>query len=456
MSPTLHGVFKDQKTIFALATGPGRSAVAIIRISGPLAGQTLKYMAGVRPDPRRTSLRLLRDQPGGETIDHALVLWFPAPGSFTGEDVAEFHIHGGRAVIESTLHALGAIKGLRMAEPGEFARRAFENGRLDLTEVEGLADLINAETEAQRRQALKQSSGALGALYEDWRLRLVGAMARIEAALDFTDEGDVPDDALEGVRPAIESLIDGISAHLADDRRGEILRDGFQVVIAGPPNAGKSSLLNILAKRDAAIVSDEAGTTRDIIEVHLDLEGYPVLVTDTAGIHKPRDRIEQEGIRRTISRAADADLIIWLMDAGFPNPQLPHELAGKKPESLWWVYNKSDLLQHRPENPAGRGDDLYISAKTGAGIDALAEKLACSIKDRAGTDGAVVVTRARHRLELERAAAALRHYLGGDKRWLELRAEDLRQAADALGRITGRVDVEDILDQLFAEFCIGK
>jgi tRNA modification GTPase len=438
-------------TIYALSTGHGKAGLAVIRLSGPSASDVLAQLAGGLPRPRRASLRPLRDPSDGGTIDRALIIWFPSPRSFTGEDMAELHVHGGRAVIEATFAALARFPGLRPAEPGEFARRAFENGKLDLTEAEGLADLIDAETEAQRRQAQRQSAGALRAVYEDWRTRLIAALATVEAELDFSDEGDVPADVAAAARAAVHALRDEIAAHLADGRRGEILRDGLHVVIAGPPNAGKSSLMNALARRDVAIVSAEAGTTRDVIEVRLDLGGFPVVLVDTAGIREASGEIEREGIRRALARAETADLVLWLHDAAEPGGVVPEELKVQHGTRLIEAVNKVDLA---PATMAGSA--LPLSVKTGAGLDALIARLAEEARAAAGIGESPAISRARHRRELESCAAALDRFLAGDFAELELRAEDLRAAATALGRLTGRVDVEDILDKIFSEFCIGK
>lgn len=442
----------ETATIFALSSGRGRAGVAVIRVSGPAASKALTDLAGLLPAPRQAELALLK-RPGEEDpLDRALLLWFPGPKSFTGEDVAEFHIHGGRAVILAVLEALSNLPGLRMAEPGEFARRAFENGKMDLTAVEGLADLIDAETEAQRRQALRQSGGELGALYEGWRSRLIRALALTESALDFSDEGDVTEKALVTAVAEAQILRDAIHDHLADRHRGEILRDGMRVVIAGPPNVGKSSLLNSLAHRDAAIVSEHAGTTRDAIEVRLDLDGFPVIVTDTAGIRKTAEQIEQEGIRRTIKHASEADLILWLMEVGHADPELPDDLQGQEDRSLR-VLNKIDLAENEAAQLAA---DLRISCKTGEGVRDLISRLAAEAEVRIGDLEQPAVTRPRHRRELERCAGSLDAFLSGDPVVLELRAEELRQAAQALGRLTGRIDVEDVLGEIFASFCIGK
>jgi len=435
-------------TIFALSSAPGRAGVAVVRVSGPQAGPAIDALAPPRPKERMAALRRIRDPESGEVLDEALVLWLAAPKTETGEDMAELHLHGGSAIVRGVLAVLGRRPGCRLAEPGEFARRAFENGRIDLAQIEGLADLIEAETEAQRRQAVAQMGGALSALYEAWRKELLAATALVESAIDFSDEADVASDAFARARAGVEALRATIATHLDDDNRGEILREGFRVVLAGPPNVGKSSLLNALAKRDAAIVSEEAGTTRDVIEVRLDLDGLPVIVADTAGIREALGAIEEEGIRRTLAHARDADLVVWLSDATAPGTFSPPELG----ETVLPVTNKIDL------NPAGApaGNKLGISAKTGAGLDALTRRLAEMARDRIGVSDSPAITRARYRTHLNACLSALNAFMSGGQADIELRAEDLRQAVHALGRITGRVDVEDVLGEIFGRFCIGK
>ena len=433
-------------TIFALATAPGRAGVAVVRVSGPETASALKALAGNDlPRPRFASLRTLRDPRTGEALDDALVLWFPAPRSFTGEDVGELHLHGGRAVVAGVIEALGALPGLRVAEPGEFTRRAFENGKLDLTAAEGLADLVDAETSAQRRQALRQMEGALGRLYEGWRERLTRALAHIEADIDFPDE-DLPSGVADAVRPVLEALATEIDDHLADGRRGERLREGLHIAIVGAPNAGKSSLLNALARREAAIVSARAGTTRDVIEVHLDLGGFPVVLADTAGLREAGDEIEEEGIRRALDRAARADVKIAVFDATAPLDAATRALIDA---DTVVVLNKTDLAP-----VAADIDALPVSARTGAGLRALEERLAAFSADRLAGTGAPALTRARHRAALEECRDALARALAAPLP--ELAAEDVRLASRALGRITGRVDVEDLLDVIFRDFCIGK
>jgi len=447
-------------TIFALSSASGRAGVAVVRVSGPAAARVLADMAGPLAAPRHAAVRTLRHPVSGEAIDRALVLWLPGPGSFTGEDVAELQVHGSRAVIRATLDALAGIEGCRLAEPGEFALRAFQNGRIDLAEAEGLADLIEAETEAQRRQALAQACGSLSGLYEGWRTRLIEAAALVEAAIDFSDEADVADDVLSRARVMVEGLSVAVNAHLDDGRRGEILREGFRVVLAGPPNAGKSSLLNALARREAAIVSEEAGTTRDAIEVRLDLAGLPIVVTDTAGLREAEGTVEREGIRRTLVHARQADLVIWLMDGAVASPVLPPADLTADPARLLTVWNKADLW---PSWPRDNDGCLRLSALTGAGLVDVTGRIATIAKERlaAGevgdvTRGTAIITQARHRRLVEDCAAGLEAFLSGATRDIELRAEDLRASANALGRITGRIDIEDILDQVFSRFCIGK
>ena len=414
----------------------------------------LNVMTPKRPKPREAGGRRILHPRTGEVIDRGIVLWFPAPRSFTGEDVAELHLHGGVAVVRAILTALAEFPDCRPAEPGEFARRAFDNGKIDLVEAEGLADLIDAETEGQRRQAIRQAQGVLSELYESWRHTLIEASALVEASIDFTDEADVANDAFVQGRGLVAQLESQIARHLQDGRRGEILRSGYRVVLAGPPNVGKSSLLNAIAHRDAAIVSEEAGTTRDVIEVHLDLGGLPVIVSDTAGIRPTEGPVEKEGIRRSLARAADADLVVWLTDIHAPEPTLPPELREVADRTLL-VVNKTDLALGGAQ-PVLPDDMIAISVKTGAGLDVLTSRLAAIAAQRIGPNEEPALTQDRHRRLLQAAMAELHAFLSGDASHTELRAEELRRAAVALGRITGRIDVEDVLDQVFGRFCIGK
>ena len=564
----------QRDTIFALSSGRGPAAIAVVRISGSRAGVALKILSGKIPAPRQAALARIRNPDplaDNEIIDEALALWFPAPASETGEDVAELQLHGGRAVVAATLAALSRIEGLRPAEAGEFTRRAFENGKLDLTAVEGLADLVAAETEGQRRQAFRQMKGLLGNRAETWRKRLIQALAWVEARIDFSDEADVPEDLMGPALEIARELETEIAAGLADGDRGERLREGLVVAIAGPPNAGKSTLLNRLARREAAIVSPYAGTTRDVIEVHLDLAGWPVTLLDTAGIRETDDPVELEGVRRARDRAAAADLVLWVVDTGDVNaaknaaakgaaispsgtvsasviPGLPTDLGftrdrqfssprsakadlgGPELEFItpaaeygfrarplspfglqraprndenseisasapptWFVRNKIDLIKGpersnelvgpniakneavfdpnktlkslvkaelTPRNELESGSselEFSLSAATGEGFDILLDRLARRAGEFLGGTDSVLVTRARHRHALEEVLATLRRVQSGEVAGREdLLAEELRIAATALGRLTGRVDVEDILDVIFRDFCIGK
>jgi tRNA modification GTPase len=447
-------------TIFALSSGSVPSAVAVVRISGPRAGEALRALIGRLPEARRAVLARVRDPLTAEAIDQALALWFPSPASETGEDMAEVQLHGGRAVVAAVFSALKKLEGMRLAEPGEFTRRAFEHGRLDLTRVEALADLIYADTEAQRQQAFRLMRGVLGDKADEWRRTLIHAMALVEAAIDFPDEGDVPADLLEPALSISMQLCHQIEETLASSSRGERLREGLTVAIAGPPNVGKSTLLNRIARREAAIVSPEPGTTRDVIEVHLDLTGFPVTVLDTAGIHDSSSPVEQEGIRRARARAAGADLILWVMASKGSVEEQDSDTVGEG-KAHWLVINKSDLLsavelealqrrtEHRPQ--------FTISAETGAGVANLLDELANFARAYFKPSEPALVTRERQRHLLEQAAAALRRAIsegaGGRE---EVVAEELRLAAYAMGRLVGRVDVEDVLDAVFRDFCIGK
>jgi tRNA modification GTPase len=454
----------DYDTIFALSSGRPPAAIAVVRISGPQAGAALRALIGKIPEPRRAALARVREPASGEVIDEALALWFPGPASETGEDTAELQLHGGRAVISAVLAALGRIPGCRPAEAGEFTRRAFENGQLDLTRVEGLADLIGADTEAQRRQAFRQLKGLLGDRAENWRTRLIQALALVEARIDFPDEGDVPENLITPALQVVRELRDEIAAVLADQGRGERLRDGLVVAIAGPPNAGKSSLLNRIARREAAIVSPYAGTTRDVIEVHLDLDGCPVTLLDTAGIRESSDPVEQEGVRRARERAGAADLVLWVMDAA-TSGEIPVETLQRDfpRSSKWLVWSKIDLISalrakalksitHKLEYSS-----YFISTLNETGFTELMPALARYASDFLGSAEPALVTRQRHRQALEQTAEALRRATSDEARHHDdLIAEELRLGARALGRLTGRVDVEDILDVIFRDFCIGK
>lgn len=429
-------------TIFALASGSYRAGVAVIRVSGAKSLETLQKLAGEKEfTPRRTQLVTLRD--GDSVLDRALAVYFKNPASFTGEEVVEYHLHGGRAVIEGVLAALGKMQGCRMAEAGEFTRRAFENGKLDLTEAEAVADLIDAETEAQRAQALDQLGGGLSRLYHGWAESLKKILATQEADIEFPDE-DLPAGLTLTQKAPLEKLLVEIKAHLDDDRRGERLRDGVHVAIIGAPNTGKSSLLNALVRRDVAIVSEEAGTTRDVIEAHLDLGGFPVIIADTAGLREAEGKIEAEGIRRAKHTAQDADLKIALFDAVKTADAQTQGMVDKK---TLVVFSKADLAKEKKSG-------FYISSVTGEGIDALLKELTSRVSELFKSKSGPALTRARHREALTEAVKTLER--GVQASLPELAAEDLRLSLRALGKITGRVHVEELLDVIFRDFCIGK
>lgn len=442
---------QDPSTIFALSSGHGRAGVAVIRISGPAAGSVLDAMAAPRPKPRFAAFRRVRHPVSSEVLDDALVLWLPGPRTETGEDCAELQVHGGGAVLRAVLGALAQVPGCRMAQPGEFARRAFEHGRLDLTAAEGLADLVEAETEAQRRQALAQAGGGLARRYDAWRTRLLEARALMEAAIDFSDEADVAHDAAAQAEARIAALREEIAGHLADAGRGAIVRSGFRVALVGPPNVGKSSLLNALARREVAIVSDEPGTTRDVVEVRLDLGGYVVVLSDTAGLREGAGRVEQEGIRRALNEARGADLVLWLSEATGPRQQLPADLPGPAGAVLE-VHSKADLANAAAETTTG----LPVSALTGRGLPELTQRIVAEVERRVGTLAEAPPSQERHREGLQACLEALERFAASRDAAAELRAEDVRLAADALGRIVGRIDAEDVLDAIFGRFCIGK
>lgn len=441
----------DGSTIYALSSGAGRAGLAVIRVSGPQAGVVLSgLLGGSLPAPRRATRGRLRTPESGVPLDDGLVLWFPGPGSFTGEDVAELHVHGGPAVIAAVLSAVSGFSGTRLAEPGEFSRQAFLNDKMDLTGAEGLVDLIEAETEAQRLQALRQAAGALGAVYSGWRKRLMSALAHMEAAIDFPDE-DLPTEIVESVNSNILSILNEMTQHLDDGRVGERLRAGIEIAIVGPPNAGKSSLLNVLAGRDAAIVSEMSGTTRDVVEVRMDLAGFPVVLCDTAGIRAAEDVVEAEGVRRARERASTSDIRIAVFDLSDPAPPLDSHF--ELPNTLT-ILNKSDLADGGASIPAADLGVFRLSAHTGEGVEAFVDALSALVSERFDGGGQPIITRARHREAVSACRAALAR--GLEASLPELVAEDLRLGMRALARITGAYDVEDLLDIVFRDFCIGK
>lgn len=425
----------------------------MIRISGPQAGEVIgKMVGGVEIHARRATLSAIRCPGTGDILDTGIVLWFPQPFSFTGENICELHVHGGRATVDRICDVLAGLDGFRFAEPGEFTRRAFQNGKLDLTEVEGLADLVAAETLAQQKQALAQLQGGLRHLYEDWRSSLLTILARLEAAIDFPDE-DLPDDLDTDTKHRILSIWREISQHLDDSDIGETIRDGLTIAIVGAPNVGKSSVLNCLARRDAAIVSEIAGTTRDVIEVRMDVAGFPVTVADTAGLRDGGGEIEAIGIERAKAWAGEADLRLVVLDASAG--RIDAAVSGFLGPGSVIIANKIDLVRGEGLS-AGLADlgALPVSARTGEGIDGMMACLAETVTALLERKGPPPLTRPRHRAALVECVAALERAVAGSA--AELVAEDVRMAARWLGRITGVIDVEDVLDVIFAEFCIGK
>ncbi|MGS1094882.1 tRNA uridine-5-carboxymethylaminomethyl(34) synthesis GTPase MnmE [Aquamicrobium terrae] len=436
------------ETILALSSGRLPAGVAVLRLSGPQTRFVVETICGSVPPPRKATLQILRS-PAGEILDRGLTLFFPAPHSFTGEDVAEFQVHGGQAVVSAILREVTAIPGVRHAEPGEFTRRAFLNGRLDLVQTEALADLINADTEAQRRFAQSNADGAQSMLYNGWRQRLIHARAMIEAEIDFADEGDVPGSVASAIWTDMATLADDIGGHIKGFSAAEIIQDGFKVAILGAPNAGKSSLFNALARREAAIVTDEPGTTRDVLEVALDLDGLKVMIADTAGLREGAGKVESIGIEKAKARGKAADLALVLEDLVDPQPIDTHWLSVDRIT----VGTKLDLV----EAHEGRAcHDFRISTLTGAGIEPLLNEIRKRTEARLKVAGDILPSRLRHVELLEDTLGHLRNALSGSHHPLEIRAEELRLATDRLGRITGVIDVEDLLDVIFAQFCIGK
>ncbi|MFZ4685964.1 MAG: tRNA uridine-5-carboxymethylaminomethyl(34) synthesis GTPase MnmE [Hyphomonadaceae bacterium] len=449
-------------TIIALASGAGRAGIAVIRASGAGASALLRQLSAHAPDvsretpmptPRRAAIRSLHDRDGA-FLDEALVLWMPGPNSYTGEDTVEFHVHGGAAVIAAVLDAALQTGLCRVAEPGEFTRRAFDAGQMDLTQAEAVGDLIDAETEGQRRQAGRLYQGEAARTFEGWRGLLMSAMAALEASIDFPDEADIPGEVDLSALVPITDLASELAAALGDAGRLNAVREGFRIAILGPPNAGKSSLMNRIARRDAAIVSPIAGTTRDVVEVRLVLAGFPVWVADTAGLREASDAIEAEGVRRALARAEEADLRIWVSDASADVSR--ETLAAHRPGDIE-VMNKADLVGTAPAR-AGAEDVFVVSAKTGAGFEALERRLVQLVNERLAGDEVPLVTRARHRELVEEALGGVERALAGARSGIgaELVSEDLRLAARALGRITGTIDVEDLLERIFSQFCVGK
>jgi tRNA modification GTPase len=438
-------------TIYALSSGLGRAGVAVVRISGPDAAHVVKKLSGSLPVPRQAALRKIISARDGTLLDRGLVLWFPRPSSYTGEDVAEFHVHGGPAVVRALFEELAGMPGLRAAAAGEFTRRAFSNGKFDLLEVEGLADLIEARSDRQRRQAIRQAEGSASEVLNRWREQLVQVLARLEAAIDFVDEAHVSESALVSSEERLRTMVLEIETELERGRQGERLREGLKVVLAGLPNVGKSSLLNSLAQKDAAIVSPVAGTTRDIVEVHLNLGGLPIILRDTAGLRAPSsDEIEIEGIARANAALGEADLALWVASPDVPASWVPPSFDS----DTIWIWNKADLaLPDRKRENAERY--LLVSAKTSEGIEALEKVMVDRLQSLVAGGEAAIVTRQRHRDSLQ---AMLKHLRAASRveQPLEIIAEEVRLATYEIGRLTGFVEVESLLDKIFEEFCIGK
>lgn len=444
------------QTIYALSTVYGKSGVAVIRVSGAEALKAVELMTDIdvkNIKPRYAYFAKLHNLDKTESLDQSLVLYFKAPHSFTGEDIVEFQTHGSKAVISSVMYCLSQIEGFRMAEPGEYSKRAFYNGKMDLTEAEGLADLIDSETSEQQKYAMRQMEGGLKNLYESWRAELVKILAHLEAFIDFPDE-EIPPSVIDNMQNTVFKLENEINSHLNGDSIGERLREGFRVVIVGAPNAGKSSLLNTIVKRDAVIVSDIAGTTRDAIDVHLDLNGYPVMFTDTAGLRETEEEIEKKGIDIAYGKIHDADLVICLFDASVDTVQVFDKIKNSFKNKALFVANKCDKLTSEQCSELEKSGCLVISAKQKQGVDKLLQAISKNIQERFTSNSNLLITRSRYREALQDVLENLQNF--GFNKEIELTAEDIRLAARALGKITGRIEVDEILDKIFGDFCIGK
>ena len=442
-------------TIYALSSGPGISGVAVIRVSGQNTAEVVKKITGKElPKPRVASLRKFNKNGGKELIDEGVIIWFPAPNSYTGEDLAEFHVHGSRAVIEAMHIFISKIKNCRLAGPGEFTKRAFQNGRINLLKAESIADLISSETEIQRKQALKIMSGKSSDKFNSWRERLIKILSHVEAKIDFPDE-DLPKNIIKEIQKTSNNVLQEIKKTLDDQKVGERIREGFKIAIVGPPNSGKSSLLNYLSKRDAAIVSEIAGTTRDVIETHLNLDGYPVIVSDTAGIRSSKNEIEKKGIKIALKRAEDADLRLIIVSA--KNVDFTHVLKGLLTKNAILIVNKSDLVKGKLNNKFKKYEHVLISIKKDLNLNKLITKIKNKLKNKFTTTEDILITRERHRQNLINCAQHLEKF---EKKKsihdFDKAAEDLRLATRHLGMIVGKVDVEELLGSIFNDFCIGK
>jgi len=442
-------------TIYALSTGPGISGIAVIRVSGKNTAKIVKKLTGSKlPIPRTASLRKFNKNGGKELIDEGVVIWFPAPNSYTGEDLAEFHVHGSRAVIKAMHQAISKVKNCRLAEPGEFTRRAFQNGKINLLKAESIADLISSETEIQRKQALKIMSGKSSDVFISWRKKLLKVLSHIEAKIDFPDE-DLPKNIINEIQKTSNKILLEIKKTLNDQKVGERIREGFKVAILGPPNSGKSSLLNYLSKRDVAIVSEIAGTTRDVIETHLNLDGYPVVLSDTAGIRNSKNEIEKKGIKIALNRADDADLKLVILSADKPN--LSNVLKGLLKKDAILVINKSDLVKRKLNGKFKKYQHIFLSIKKDINLNKLIKKIKSKLKNQFTATEDILITRERHRQSLLNCVQHLEKFQKQNSAEdFDKAAEDLRLATRHLGMIVGNVDVEELLGSIFNDFCIGK
>ena len=442
-------------TIYALSSGPGISGIAVVRVSGKDTSEVIKQITREDlPSPRVATLKKFNKIDTNELIDEGVIIWFPGPNSYTGEDLAEFHVHGSRAVISALHSSISKIKNCRLAEPGEFTKIAFQNGKINLLKAESIADLVSSETEIQRKQAIKIMSGKSSDQFNSWREKLLKILSHIEAKIDFPDE-DLPKDILSEIQKTSDQISSEIKKILDDQKVGERIREGFKIAIVGPINAGKSSLLNYLSKRDVAIVSEIAGTTRDVIETHLNLDGYPVVVSDTAGIRDSKNEIEKKGIKLALNRAEDADLKLVIIDA--KNVDFTGVLKDLVDENAILVVNKSDLLNGNLNENLKKYDHVLISIKNNSNLDKLILKIKSKLENKFLSHGDILITRERHRQHLEQCINHLQNFKNKNgSEEFDKAAEDLRLATRHLGMIVGKVDVEEILGSIFNDFCIGK
>ena len=442
-------------TIYALSSGPGISGVSIIRVSGANTAKVIKTLTGKEiPSPRRATLRKINNINTSELIDEGIIIWFPGPQSYTGEDMAEFHVHGSKAVVLAVQEAISNIENCRLAEPGEFTKLAFQNGKINLLKAESIADLISAETEIQRKQAIKIMNGNSSEKFNQLRVKLLKILSFVEAKIDFPDE-DLPEDNLDKIKKDSLAVLNEINKILDDQKVGEIIRGGFKIAIVGPTNAGKSSLLNNLSNREVAIVSEIAGTTRDVVETHLNIDGYPVIISDTAGIRDSKDEIEKKGIKLSLNKAEKADLKLVVVDA--KNPNLSGFLNDLLKKDAILVVNKSDLIKRALDKEISKFNHVLISLKDNLNIDNLIEKIKGQLKNKFISEEDIFITRERHRQHLVQCIDHLKNFLEkNNKKDFDKAAEDLRLATRHLGMIVGKVDVEEILGSIFNDFCIGK